>query len=258
MPDLLLLNPNTNAQTTQMMVQLVQAQCPAQGHWVVHGCTAAYGVPMITNAAELAVAATQVQHCWQQARSQRAWVGVLLACFADPALDWLRSATGVPTIGIGEAAMRAASQGGQRFGIATTTPDLDTAMRAQAHALGLGSQYTGPRYTAGNPHHLVARPGALQQQLHTAVQQCVRADGAHCVVIGGGPLGQAAHHLDAQVQVPLIAPLTAAAQWLVQACTTPALPDAALVPTHLPHAPLPHADTANSLPERAPDSFSSH
>ena len=38
MPSVLLLNPNTNTQTTQMMVQLVQAQLPAS--FAVHGITA--------------------------------------------------------------------------------------------------------------------------------------------------------------------------------------------------------------------------
>lgn len=215
MPSILLLNPNTHVQTTEMMVQLVQAQLPAG--FEVHGATATHGVPMITNAAQLAAAAEQVADCWQRAQPTRPWHGVVLACFADPALDWLRNATGLPTVGIGEAAMRAASLGGQRFGIATTTPDLDAAMHAQAQQLGLAQLYTGARYTEGNPLQLVANAGALQQQLHHAVQRCVDADGAHRVVIGGGPLGQAAHALAQSMDVPLIAPLDAAAQWLQRA-----------------------------------------
>ncbi len=215
MPSVLLLNPNTSTQTTQMMVQMVQAQLPAG--FAVHGMTAMQGVPMITNAAQLAVAAQQVADCWQRAQHTGPWHGVVLACFADPALHWLRSATGVPTVGIGEAAMRAASRSGQPFGIATTTPDLDAAMHAQVQQLGLGQLYTGARYTQGNPLQLVANASALQQQLHHVVRQCVDADGARSVVIGGGPLGQAAHALARSMDVPLIAPLDAVAQWLQQA-----------------------------------------
>lgn len=220
MPHILVLNPNTNTQTTQMMVRLVQAQLPA--HYLVSGVTAQAGASLITTPQALAVAAQQVPVCWQQAQTQHPWDGVLLACFADPALQWLRSATGVPTVGIGEAAMLAASRSGQRFGIATTTPQLDAAMHTQAQALGLVAQYTGARYTECAPALLVAQPHALQEQLHTCVQQCVQADGAQTVIIGGGPLGQAAQSLSAQTTVPLIAPLTAAAQWLQHALGTTA------------------------------------
>lgn len=216
MPQILLINPNTSARTTQQMVQLLQAQLPLT--WKVHGVTASVGTPLITNALQLAEAAQQVPACWQVARAWAPWHGVVLACFADPALDWLRRTTGVPTIGIGEAAMRAASHNGQRFGIATTTPDLDSAMRAQAQQLGIAHLYTGAHYSAGPALALLEQPQVLQQQLHTAVQQCV-ADGAQQVVIGGGPLGQTALALASQVPIPLIAPLSAAAHWLQTALT---------------------------------------
>lgn len=220
MPRILVLNPNTNATTTAMMVQLVRAQLPAD--WVVEGCTAEQGAAMITQSDELATASTQVLPCWQRARASH-WDGCILACFADPAIDALRDATGLPTIGIGEAAMLAASQQHARFGIATTTRGLDSAMHAMAQRLQVAHQYTGARYTQGEPHQLVSQPDALAHSLQHAVQECVHSDGAQCVVIGGGPLGQAAQTLAAESSVPLIAPLTAAAQWMQRALApTPA------------------------------------
>lgn len=217
---ILLLNPNTHAQTTTMMVRLVQQQLPAG--WQVCGVTASDGVPLITNEAELEAAAAPVQSCWAQALQSPGvrWDGVILACFADPAIAWLRKATGIPCVGIGEAALRAASAGQRRFGIATTTPQLDAPMRAMVQRLGLEDLYTGARYTAGSPLHLVAQADALNQQLYQAVQHCVAADGAQAVVIGGGPLCQAAQTLAAHTSTPLIAPLTAAAQWMQHTLTS--------------------------------------
>ena len=127
---------------------------------------------------------------------------------------------GKADVGIGEAALRTASAGQRRFGIATTTPELDTSMRALVQRLGLEYLYTGARYTAGHPLQVVAQADALEQQLHQAVQQCVTRDGAQAVVIGGGPLGQAALALAAHTPVPLIAPLTAAAQWMQHTLTS--------------------------------------
>ena len=217
MRNILLINPNTNAQTTAMMVQLVQQHLPAS--WCVYGVTAEQGVSMITTAQELYAASHQVRACWVQAQNHLnlSWDGVILACYADPEIEWLRAATGVPTVGIGEASMQAASAGQRRFGIATTTPELDLAMRMQVERLGLKHWYCGARYTEGNPMQLVAQADALLQQLHHAVEQCAQSDGAQAVVIGGGPLGQAAQALAAQTNIPLIAPLTAAAQWMQQA-----------------------------------------
>ena len=217
---ILLLNPNTNAQTTTMMVGLVQQQLPAG--WQVCGMTASDGVPLIANEAELEAAAAQVQSCWAQALQSPdvRWDGVILACFADPAIAWLRKVSGIPCVGIGEAALRAASAGKRRFGIATTTPELDVPMRAMVQRLGLEDLYTGARYTAGRPAQVVAQTEVLNQQLYLAVQHCVSRDGAQSVVIGGGPLGQAAQALAAHTNTPLIAPLTAAAQWMQHSLTS--------------------------------------
>ena len=214
MPHILLLNPNTHTATTHTMVQLLQAQLPA--HWQVSGVTATHGTALITNAAQLATAHTQVIACWQRAQTQGPWDAIVLACFADPALQALRQASGVPTVGIGQAALLAASAGGQRFGIATTTPQLDAAMRAQVQQLGLSALCTGLRYTTTPANQLMEQPQQLQQELLQTVQACAQTDGAQRVVIGGGPLGAVALQLAAHSPVPLVAPLTATAQWLLQ------------------------------------------
>ena len=214
MPQILLLNPNTNASTTNSMVQLLRAALPAS--WRVRGVTATQGTALITNAEQLHTAAQQVQACWQSVRTQATWDAVVLACYADPALHALRQATGVPTVGIGQAALLAASAGGQYFGIATTTPDLDAAMRAQVQQLGLSAQCTGLRYTHTPATALMDQPQQLQQELLHAVQACAQQDGAQRVVIGGGPLGAAALQLAPYSPVPLIAPLSATARWLQQ------------------------------------------
>jgi Asp/Glu/hydantoin racemase len=45
--------------------------------------------------------------------------------------------------------------------------------------------------------------------------RCFDDDGADAVIIGGGPLGQAAEQLAGTLQRPLIAPIPAAARRLV-------------------------------------------
>ncbi|MFJ3582719.1 aspartate/glutamate racemase family protein [Streptomyces sp. NPDC090127] len=116
----------------------------------------------------------------------------------------------VPVVGIGEAAILEAAALGRRFGIATTTPELAGHITERVAALGLSGLFTGLRLTGGDPEALSARPDALRESLARAVRACVVRDGAQAVVIGGGPLGEAAASLHARFETPVISPIAAA------------------------------------------------
>ena len=218
MPNILLINPNTSTASTAMMLK-VAAACSAAlpGGWAISGCTAAKGPTMIVNEAELAAAALQVPLAWQAATrlGDGPWAGVIVSAFGDPGMDTLRAATRVPVVGICEASLLEAAQGGRRFGIATVTPELAGLIEQRVSGLGLGAAYTGLRLTPGEPRTLAANPPALQRALAEAVNQCIALDGAHAVVIGGGPLAQAAAQLQARWGVPIIEPIPAAVRQLV-------------------------------------------
>ncbi|CCE03320.1 conserved hypothetical protein [Bradyrhizobium sp. STM 3809] len=118
--------------------------------------------------------------------------------------------------GIGEASMRAAAEGGRRFGIATVTPALVASISALADALGLSAQFTGTRLTEGDPVALAADPARLVDALAAATRACIEADGAEAVIIGGGPLAQAADQLQPQFSRPIIKPIAAAVARMLQ------------------------------------------
>jgi len=222
MPNILLINPNASQATTDMMVRIAQDDAPA-GYTVV-GATAANGPSMIVNEVELAAAAGEVEATRRSAQVPHA--GVIISAFGDPGVAQVRDASWpTPVVGICEASMFEASEGGRRFGVATVTPDLVAAIDAKAHELGLGALYTGVRLTPGEPRALTADSDALEQALAHAVRACLE-DGAQAVIIGGGPLGQAALRLARQFDVPIIAPISAAvrrltAQMIGQGVTPP-------------------------------------
>lgn len=108
-----------------------------------------------------------------------------------------------------------ASQGGQKFGVATSTPDLIEAIDQRAHDLGLGHLYTGVRCTEGDPVALASDTGLLAEALAGAVRACIELDGAEAVIIGGGPLGQAADRLRQVFDTPVIGPIPAAVERLI-------------------------------------------
>lgn len=209
---ILLINPNTSAATTRMMVSIAKQSLPPGG--LVEGVTAAQGAPMIVDEEELRLGALEVERCWQRLRDA-AWSGVIVSAFGDPGLQTLRAATPLPVAGLCEASMLEAAEGGRRFGIATVTPRLAAAIGRRAHDLGLEARYTGIRLTEGDPRALAAQPQALSEALAVAVRRCID-DGAEAVIIGGGPLGQAAIELAPRFAVPVIAPIPAAVRFVLR------------------------------------------
>ncbi|KQX33460.1 aspartate/glutamate racemase family protein [Variovorax sp. Root434] len=211
MTDILLINPNSSSATTEMMAKIANGEAPAGCR--VTGRTATGGPSMIVNEQELEAAAAEVLKVWREAGAAR-WDGVIVSAFGDPGIDLVRANARVPVVGIAEASMREASDGYRRFGIATVTPELVAPIERRARALGLLGLYAGTRLTQGDPRELAAEPQALEDALARAVQRCIDEDGAQAVIIGGGPLGQAALALAPRFGVPVIAPISAAMRQL--------------------------------------------
>jgi allantoin racemase len=203
---ILLINPNSSAATTREMVAIAREATPP-GVEIV-GATAKRAPRMILQTHELAAAAAEVVEIGLAGAGEVD--GIIVAAFGDPGLAALRDRAGIPVVGIAEAAMREAAGDGRRFGVATTTPALVASIAAYAAALGLAEQYAGIRLTAGDPMALVAEPPRLVEALAEAVRRSIEDDGAEVVVIGGGPLGQAAAALAPRFATPVIAPIPAA------------------------------------------------
>lgn len=221
MPHILLINPNSSRATTAMMVAIARAALPPA--YSLSGVSARQGPEMIVNAAELAAAAAEVEYNWRE--SGRHSAGAIISAFGDPGIEGLRALDGRPVAGLCEASMLEAAEGGRRFGVATVTPELADVIAGKAEQAGVGALYTGIRLTAGDPRTLAGDPLALEDALEQAVRACVECDGAEAVVIGGGPLGQAAMALARRFSVPVIAPIPAAVRYLLKAL--PALEAAA-------------------------------
>jgi allantoin racemase len=201
MKQILLINPNTSADTTEMMVAIARA-CVPDGI-AVTGATARRGPPMITTPAALAAAADEVIAIGT--READGMSGIVVGAFGDPGLAALQRSLSIPAVGICEAAMLDA----------TVTPDLVVPITGRAAELGLLHLFTGIRLTPGDPVALAADPARLQQCLAQAVAKCFDDDHAQAVIIGGGPLGQAATTLAQVFEQPIIAPIPSAVRRLV-------------------------------------------
>lgn len=223
---LLLINPNISAATTAQMVAIARQAVPAGV--TIAGATARRGPAMILAPDELAAAADEVVAIGVAEAGHAD--GIIIAAFGDPGLAALRARLGIPVAGIAEAGMLDAAAGGRRFGVATTTPALVEVIAARTGELGIAERYTGLRFTAGDPLALVADPARLVEALAAAVRQCIDDDGAQAVVIGGGPLGQAAIALAPRFATPIIAPIPAAVRRLLRMLTDDRPSEAQRVP----------------------------
>ncbi|MFE1902234.1 aspartate/glutamate racemase family protein [Streptomyces gardneri] len=214
----MLINPNTSTATTAMMTAIARRTLGQA--LPVRGVTVTRGPLMLTDPDALRAAAPEVLAAGLRASAEGDCAALLVGAFGDPGLDALRAATGLPVAGIGEAALLEAAADGRPFGVATTTPLLADAIAERVATLGLAARYTGIRLTAGAPERLSADPVLLLDRLERAVRACAERDGARAVVIGGGPLGEAAEELRARCAVEVVAPIPAACRALTRLLAT--------------------------------------
>jgi allantoin racemase len=212
---ILLINPNSNAATTAMMVAIAKSAA-ADGFDIV-GATATRAPTMIVSAEALEAAAPEVEEI--ALAHQDSCDGVIVSAFGDPGLAGIKATINLPAVGIGESAMLEAAEHGRRFGVATTTPLLKAKIDALPDTLGLGAHYTGTRFADGDPQELMRHPARLRAALAGAVEACIAQDGAEAVIIGGGPLGEAARELQPMFTVPVIAPIPSAVARIIRLVT---------------------------------------
>jgi allantoin racemase len=209
----LLVNPNSNATTTRLMVGVARAHLEPAGV-EVRGVTAASGPPMIVGRAELDRSVGGVLEAagrGLQGTGERD-VAVVVAAFGDPGREELAAAVGVPVVGIGQASVLAAAAGGRRFGMATTTPGLVGSLENLVRRHGVAAGFTGVRLTPTGPTELAAQPDQQDRELEDAARACFAEDGAAAVAIAGGPLSGTARRLSAAGIGTIVEPVPAAAR----------------------------------------------
>ena len=198
-----LLNPNTSALTTAAMLRIARTE--AGPHMAIEGFTAPFGAELITTPEALDRAGDAVRAMRPDIAQARA---VVIAAFGDPGLDDLRATLDVPVTGIAEAGMAEAAAGGRRFAVVTTTPALRDRIAATAARHGHDG-FIGTWTTPGDPARLTADPATLRAALKEGCFWAAK-NGAEAIIIGGGPLAEAAKALAGTVPTPLIEPLPAA------------------------------------------------
>jgi allantoin racemase len=210
MKRVLLINPNTSAEITDKLrahISPVLAGC-AQ----VTAVTAPFGAPYISDEVSYAVAALACVQAYNDAvQAQGVFDAVLIGCFGDPGLFALRELCCAPVLGLAEASMREARARGA-YTIVTGGERWRPILLRLALALDLHDQLHNIVTVAPTGAQLAADPQGARQLLAAACQDAAAHKALVSVIVGGAGLAGVAEQIAAQVPIPLIDSVQAAAR----------------------------------------------
>lgn len=197
---LLVINPNTTAAVTEALQRRIAA---VAGDAVqVDAITARFGSAYIADESSYAIGA----HAALDAYAAHVYAGakpdaIVLGCFGDPGVWALREVSGVPVMGLAEAAMREASNIG-RYAIVTGGAAWKPMLERLARSLELDRLLSKVITVAPTAAQLAANPAMGQALLADACREAARD--ADAVIVGGAALAGMAALLQGEVPVPLI------------------------------------------------------
>ncbi|MHA7242748.1 aspartate/glutamate racemase family protein [Paeniglutamicibacter antarcticus] len=215
---MLLINPNSNTDTTSMMQTLAQEYFRKDSLRVV-GITTVATPSMITDSTALKESVGPVLDAVRGylAGSQGNEVAaVIIGAMGDPGRAELVTELRIPVIGIGQAAILTAASNDRPFAMATSTPELVSSLTGLVESHGCAEHFIGVELTSSSPLELAADPEAQFVQLRDATRRGL-GHGARAVIIAGGPLADTARRIAQSEDIEVIEPISSACQMVMRA-----------------------------------------
>ncbi|HEY0581143.1 MAG TPA: aspartate/glutamate racemase family protein [Chloroflexota bacterium] len=208
MTRLLVVNPNTSAEMTATIHTAAAAAGSAIGVDVETVCPE-NGPPSIEGRFDEIVSAYWTLDCVMQVAD--AYDGIVVACYGPhPAIDGIREATDLPTLGIMEASVLYALPLGSKFSIVTTSPRWQPLLEEGVALLGLESRCASVRSSGLAVLDLDRLPRAeVCARLAAEAKAAVEDDGAEVVVLGCAGMAGLQESVAAAATVPVVDPVWA-------------------------------------------------
>jgi allantoin racemase len=203
---ILVINPNTTASMTAKIHEaasavaapgtVVETVNPDSGPVSIEGhYDEAFSVPGLLE--------------WVRKGEAQGFNGYAIACFDDTGLGAAREVAAGPVVGIGEAAMHAATFLGTGFSIITTLPRSVPILEDNAERYGLHRRCRRVR-AASVPVLALEEPGsAAREKVKAEAQQALAEDGSDVIVLGCAGMADLVRWLSAELGVPVIDGVTA-------------------------------------------------
>jgi allantoin racemase len=203
---ILLLNPNTSVELTDIMADVARAA--ASPGVVIDAITAPRGVPYIATRAEALIGGAVALEMLAEREGQ--FDVAIMAAFGDPGLGGAREMMEKPVIGLAEASMLTACMLGGRFSVVSFSPTLGPWFAECVEQHGLRRRLASIRLL-DSPFSAV---GAVRDEKETLLvelaRRAVEEDGADVIVLAGAPLAGLAARVRERIEVPVIEGVAAA------------------------------------------------
>lgn len=135
---------------------------------------------------------------------------IVIACFSDPGLELLRSQTSRPVIGIQEAGILTAMARADLFGIIALSPRSIPRHRLRIRQMGVEARLAGEIGLSGVSALDAGTSDAVLEETLAAGHALV-AQGAGAIILGCAGFAPRRRRLEAELGVPVIDPVQAAA-----------------------------------------------
>jgi len=197
---ILLLNPNTSKDVTELLLSAGRAAASA-GTEIVP-LTAPRGVPYIATRAEAQIGgAIALEMLAEHSRDVDA---AIIAAFGDPGLFGARELFDIPVVGMAEAAMLTACMLGRRFSIVTFARALGPWYQECVEMHGLRERCAGIRMLDGAFQSISTVREEKEALLVELANRAVREDEADVIILAGAPLAGLAAKVKANIPVPVV------------------------------------------------------
>ena len=139
--------------------------------------------------------------------------GIISACFGDPGIEPLRSAFGVPVVGIMESAFHVASFTGNRIAVITPVKGSEQRLRTFARLKGIEGKMHSVLYAGVSIPDLESGSPGAEEHVYTAGKEAVEK-GADTLIFGCAGMGWVVKKITSRFDVPCIDPVQAAVKTL--------------------------------------------
>lgn len=204
------INPNASASMTTMLAQQCQAIINPGTELQVRCLPDS--VASIEGACDGVQAAYHLLDAVRQGEAE-GMQGYIIACFDDTGLDAARELASGPVLGIGEAAMHAASMLSVRYSVLTTLPRSIHIIERNMRSYGVDRRCAGVHAADIPVLSLESDPGSYGR-LRKLGKQLLEQDRSECLVMGCAGMAQWAKTLQNDLGVPVIDGVQVALKWV--------------------------------------------
>jgi allantoin racemase len=197
---LLMLNPNTSAGVTNLIVAAAEAVA-APGTEII-SATAPRGVPYIATRAEAVIGGAIALE--MLAELHHGVDAAVIAAFADPGLGGARELFPIPVIGLAEAGMLTACMLGGRFSIVTFASALEPWYRECVAWHGLEKRCAAIRTLEGAFRAINEVQEEKADLLVKLACRTIEEDQADVIILAGAPLAGLGPKVAERIPVPVV------------------------------------------------------